>query len=166
MHPALNPFFLEKPHNLVPFLNTDCVDVINVLGVGRRKRRYNFVHPIEHLIILQRMGAPQRVSTFKVLKFDAEDSSLDTIHPAVPSDHGVVIFADLTVISKNADFFLQFKVVCHDRAGFAKRAQILTGIEAEASGVTKRADLSSLVIGSVSLGGILNHQEIVPACEL
>src|SRR5712692_1952966 len=100
-----------------------------------------------------------------MLKFDAQDSGLNTIHPAVPTNHRVPIFAGLSVVPKNADFFLQVRAICHDRSGFAERAQVFPGVEAKASGVAKCAGISALIFCSMSLGGILDYNKIVFACE-
>ena len=53
----------------------------------------------------------------------------------------------------------------HDRAGLAKCAKIFPGIEAEAAGVAHCACFSTLVLGAVSLSGILNDKEPVRARE-
>ncbi len=55
-------------------------------------------------------------------QFDAKDGGLNAIHPAVPSDHSVMVFPRLAMIAQDADFFGEQIVVRHDRAGFAEGA--------------------------------------------
>src|SRR5713101_2609428 len=130
MHPALNSPFVEKRNNLIPFLDSDRINVINVPGIKGLVRRYDFLNLLERLIILPRVDTPPRISAFQISKFDAEDGSLDAIHPAVPTHHAMVVLANLPVISKNAQLFLQSWVIGHNRACFAKCANVLARIKA------------------------------------
>ncbi len=59
---------------------------------------------------MRRVRAAELIAFFEMAQFDAQNGRLDSVHPAVPSDHGVVIFADLAVIPKNPDFLLQLDV--------------------------------------------------------
>src|SRR5260370_34280622 len=93
----------------------------------------------------------------------ARTRRLDSIHTALPPNHGVVVLTNLSVIAKNADSPIQFAVVSHDRAGFTKCTEVFAWIEAEASGITEGPCPPSLVFGSMSLAGILNYKEAVPS---
>src|SRR5438093_12922344 len=102
MHPALNSPFVEKRNNLIPFLDPDRINVINVPGIKGLGRRYDFLNLLEWLVILQRVGTPPRISALQVSKFDAEDGSLDAIHAAVPTDHALVGLGNVPVVAKAA----------------------------------------------------------------
>src|SRR5882724_9920445 len=166
MHPALNSPFVEKRNNLIPFLDPDRINVINVPGIKGLGRRYDFLNLLERLVILQRVGAPLQISAFQVSKFDAENGSLDAIHPAVPTHHAMVVLANLPVISKDAQLFLQSWVVGHNRARFTKRAKVLARVKAKTSGITKCAGTSPPVFASVGLGRVLDDEEIMVPREL
>src|SRR5207237_8139041 len=136
MHPALNSPFVEKRNNLIPFLDPDRINVVNVPGIKGLGRRYDFLNVPERFVILQRVGTPPRISAFQVSKFDAEDGSLDAIHPAVPTHHPMVVLANLPVISKDAQLFLQSWVVGHNRARFTKRTKDLARVKGKTSAIT------------------------------
>src|SRR5690242_2921069 len=104
---------------------------------------------------------PKLISSFETPQFDAQNGCLDAVHPAVPPDHGVVILADLTMVPKRPDLFLQPGVISYHRTSLAECAKILSGVKAETSGLAKRADLSPLVFGPMSLAGILNDEQTV-----
>ena len=97
------------------------------------------------------------ISLFEVAQLHSENGRLNAIHPCVPANHGVVIFLDLAVISQDANFLLQIGVIGNHRAGLSECAEILPRIEAKAAHVTERTRPSSLVFGSMCLGGILDH---------
>ena len=67
------------------------------------------------------------ICLIEVAELDSQDRRLDTVHPAVPAHHLVVVFSHLAVIPKNPDFLLQFIIVSHDRARFAKSAEVFAG---------------------------------------
>src|SRR2546430_15119747 len=100
MHPALNSPVVEKRNNLIPFLDPDRINVVNVPGIKGLGRRYDFLNLLERLVILQRVGTPPRISAFQVSKFDAEDGSLDAIHPAVPTHHPMVVRSEERRVGK------------------------------------------------------------------
>jgi hypothetical protein len=107
---------------------------------------------------MRRVRSPELVTSFEMAQFDAENSRLDSIHPAIPPNHGVVIFANLAVIPKDPDLVLQLGVESHNCASFAERAKILTRVEAETGRVGKRANSTALVLSPVSLAGVLNNK--------
>src|SRR5207249_11628439 len=146
-----NSPFVEKRNNLIPLLDPDRINVVNVPGIKGLVRRYDFLNLLERLVILQRVGTPPRISAFQVSKFDAEDGSLDAIHPAVPTHHPMVVLANLPVISTNAQLFLQSWVVGLNRARFTKRAKILAPVRPKTSANTECASTSATVFAAVAL---------------
>src|SRR4029077_12601865 len=94
-----------------------------------------------------------------------QDCRLDAVHPTIPTHRRMIIFLRLTVVSQHLDLLPYFRVVRHDCASLAERAEILSGIKAEATSVAHCACLSPLVLGAVRLGGIFNDKEAVRARE-
>ena len=81
------------------------------------------------------MGTAFLVAPRQMAQLDLKDGRLDSIHPAIPTHHRVLIFLDLSVITQNANLPGQFGVVRHDCARFAKSTEILAGIKAKATGM-------------------------------
>src|SRR6476659_9918489 len=94
-------------------------------------------------------------------KFNAQNGGLDTVHSAVPTNHLVVIFADLAMISQHSDLLLQEKVVRYDRARFAECAQVFSWVETETTCVADAARLASFVSRSMRLRRIFNDKKAV-----
>jgi hypothetical protein len=94
-------------------------------------------------------------------QLNSQNSRLDSVHPAIPPHHAVVIFANLAVIPKDPNLLLQLSVASHHRTGFAESAKILPRVEAETSCVGQGANLSALVLSSMSLAGIFDHKQTV-----
>src|SRR6478736_540727 len=107
VNPAPDALLSEEPDDLVPLLNANCVNVINVQRIGISKGSYHTLHAVECAIISQRVGAPQRIGLLQVPKLDAENSPLNSVHPAVPSDHRMVVLPSLPMIAKDPDLSLQ-----------------------------------------------------------
>ena len=70
------------------------------------------------------------------------------------------------MVPKDLDFLPLISIVGHDSASLAKGAEILSGIEAEATGVADCACFPAFVLCAVSLSGILDDKEAVCAREL
>ena len=77
-----------------------------------------------------------------------------------------MVFANLTMISKDPNLFLQFMVAGHHGAGLSECAEILSGIEAKAAGVAERAGPASFVFGSMSLGGVFDDDQTAGTRDL
>src|SRR6478736_2049963 len=105
------------------------------------------------------MCAAELVSSFEMAQLDSQNSSLNSIHSAVPANHGVVIFPNLPVIPQDPYFFLQFLVVGHHCASFTEGPEIFSGIEAEASYVAQGADLSPFINRSMGLRCIFDDKK-------
>ena len=98
-------------------------------------------------------------------QLDAEHGGLDSIHATIPADHGVMIFADLSVVAQDADRFVEGGVVGDDSAGFPESAEIFPGIKAEAPCVAYRSRLAAFVFCSMRLAGIFDDKEPVSITE-
>src|SRR5438552_11723480 len=99
-------------------------------------------------------------------QLDRETCSLNRIHPAIPPDHGVMIFPRLAVVAQHANLIGQFEVICDNGACFAKRAEVFPRIKTEAANFTHRASSSILVFGTVRLGGVFDHSQAMLASKL
>ena len=66
VNPAPDALLSEEPNNLVPLLNANCVNVINVQRIGTSKGSYHTLRAVECAIISQRVGAPKRVALLQV----------------------------------------------------------------------------------------------------
>src|SRR5271166_6340750 len=148
-------------HHLVPVLYADRIDVINMPGPSRVQGRDEFADTDQRSVIMRGVSSPELSISFQMSQFDPQNSRLDSVHPAIPPNHAVVIFADLAVIPKDPNLLLQLGVASHYRAGFAEGAKVLPRVEAETSCVGKRTNLSTLVLRSMSLAGILDDKQIV-----
>src|SRR5262245_6109252 len=121
------------------------VDVCSERRLCRGDNAFDLLQPS---IIECSMRATKLISSLQVAQFDAQDGALDSIHPTIPSDHSMVIFADLPVVSQDPDFLVQLRIVGYDSAGFTEGSEVFPRIKAETSGVTQRADPSPAVFGS------------------
>src|SRR4030081_1178776 len=134
-----NTVFRQEPHDMIPLLNADRVDVINVPDAGCLDRCNDFSDAVQCPVIICRVRSPKLISSFKMAQFDAQNGCLDSVHPTVPTDHGVVIFEDLAVVPKDPDLLPQLGVIRHNCARFSESSQVLPGIKAKTGRVTKRA---------------------------
>src|SRR3984893_5256349 len=146
-------------HDLIPMLYTDRIDMINMPGPNRVHGRNKFADAIQRSVIMRGVRSPELSVPFEMAQFDSQNSRLDSVHPAIPPNHAVVIFADLAVIPKDPNLLLQLGVASHNRAGFAEGAKILPRVEAETSCVGKGAGLSALILSSMRLTGILDDEQ-------
>src|ERR1700752_2846550 len=98
-------------------------------------------------------------------QLDAQNSPLNSIHPAVPPNHGVVVLTNLTMIAKNSNLRIQLGIGTNHRSAFTKGAKVLARVKAETSCLGKRSDLPPLILGSMSLAGVLNNRQTVFPCH-
>src|SRR5271165_6378892 len=92
---------------------------------------------------------PELSIPFKMSQLNSQNSRLDSVHPAIPPNHAVIIFADLAVVPKDPNLLLQLGIASHNRASFAEGAKILPRVEAETSCIGEGADLSALILSSM-----------------
>ena len=130
-----------------------------MLAVSGLERRHDFFNPPESLIVLPGVPPASLIAVIKALELNLKNCRLNSIHPAVPTDQRVVILLNLPVIPENPDFILQFIIVSHDSAGFAKCAQIFPRVKTETADIAHRTSLATLVLSPVRLGGIFNHEK-------
>src|SRR5260370_15485348 len=112
---ASDAFFTEEPHDLIPLLNPDRVNVINVAHIGGVGGRNDLFHAAQCLVVAGRVRSPKLVSFFQITKFDLQSGGLNSVHPAVPPNHRMVIFSYLRMVTKDPDLFLQLSLNEYDR---------------------------------------------------
>ena len=71
--------------------------MIDVPRVGGRHGGDHFPEILQRPVVVLGMGAPAFIALFQVTKFDPQNGPLDPVHPAIPPNHGMVIFADLAL---------------------------------------------------------------------
>src|SRR5271166_3898574 len=152
-------------HHLIPVLYPDSVDVINMPGPSRAHGHDEFADITQRSVIMRGVSSSELGISFKMAQFDSQNSRLDSIHPAIPPNHAVVIFTDLAMIPKDPNLLLQLGVASHNRAGFTKRSKILSGIKTETRRVAKCPDPSTVIFRAVRLARIFDDVEAVFACK-
>ena len=166
MNSARNVFRRKKLDQAIPVLCPDRIEMIDMPGVWGFGGPYDFGDPAECLIIKGRMLPAESVPLVEVLQFDAQNGSLNAVHPAVPADQGVVIFPNLSVVTQDPDLFVDLGVVRHNSPRFAKRAEIFAGIEAKTPNVADSADSDSFELGAMRLACILDQGNSKEACNI
>src|SRR6266404_2868995 len=154
---ASNSLLSQKPYDLIPVVNPNRVDVVDVADPLCLDRPDKFFDAVQCLIIMCRVRPAELIASFKKSEFDSQNGCLDSVHATVPSDHDVMILADLAVISQNPNLLLQLGIVSHHCAGLTESTKILPRVEAEAASLAKASHLPSLVFGSMCLAGILDN---------
>src|SRR6478672_12780444 len=110
---TFNSLFSQEPNHVVPILNADCVDVINVPDAGYLERRNDFRNAIQRPAIVCSVRSAELICSFQMAQFDTQNCCLNSVHSAVPTNHDVMILAVLAVISKDPDLLLQLGIVSH-----------------------------------------------------
>src|SRR5215207_5719824 len=100
-----------------------------------------------------------------MLELYAQEGGLHFIQARVVAFDLVIIFHFGTIITQGSNLVCQNIIVCGDGTGIAQRAQVLSRIETESRRMTKTAALSPLVTGTLSLGGILDHLQVISLGE-
>src|SRR5207244_1168164 len=113
-----------------------------------------------------RMRPPQIVAAVKMSQLDRKACTLNRIHPTIPADHGMMVFAGLAVVAQHANLVGQLEVICDDGACFTKRAKVFPRIKTEAANFAHRPSSSILVFGTVRLGGIFDYDQAMLAGKL
>src|SRR5207247_2913581 len=95
MNSAGDSLFGHRPEHPVTIVNSDCINVINVLIVRRSERRADLVDATEQFVVKLGMRPPSRIPRIQLLELHAQDSPLNAVHPRVPTDVRVEVFARL-----------------------------------------------------------------------
>src|SRR4030095_14228071 len=99
-------------------------------------------------------------------QLDSETCALNCIHSAIPPDHGMIVFPRLAVVSQHANLVGQFEVICDNGTCFTKRAKVFPRIKTKTADFAHRPSSSILVLGTVRLGGIFDHDQAMLAGKL
>src|SRR5438034_8653158 len=103
------------------------------------------------------MRSAQVVAAVKMPQLDRETCTLNRIHPAIPADHGVMIFPRLAVVAQHANLVSEFEVICDNGTCFPKRPKVFPRIKTKTADFTHRPSSSILVFGTVRLGGVFDY---------
>src|SRR5689334_23083289 len=96
-------------------------------------------------------------------KLYAKDSTLETFHAVVVSAEKMVIFAILSPIPQHPNGTSVPGVVCCDSATFTISAKVLARIKTEASHLPDTSSRPTLVLRTVCLRGIFDHDQVAPS---
>src|SRR6266496_3897158 len=107
------------------------------------------------------MGAPRLVGSRQMLELDAEHRSLNSIHPAIPTEQHMMIFPRLAVIAQHLNLVLQLNAAGNHRSGLPKGTQVLARVKAEATCNSKGTRFPALVFGPVRLTGVFDDWQAV-----
>src|ERR1035437_1250235 len=102
----------------LPVTYPDNIKVINRPAPAWLKRKNQGIDGGEQLLVC--LGPlPARAVPFRqVAQFDAENSSLNRVQPAIVTFYVVVVPLGLTVVAQLPDFLCQFRIVSRNRPGF------------------------------------------------
>src|ERR1700736_5773570 len=140
-------------------MNANRVNMINMADAGRLNRGYYLFDATECPVIIYCMRPAKLIPFLQMSQFDPQNRRLDSIHPAIPSDLCMVVFANLPVVAKDPNLLIQLSIPGHNGASLAECAEILAGVEAETGRVAKCADPSSFVLRTMRLGGVFNDKQ-------
>src|SRR5262249_54039305 len=110
-----------------------------------------------------------RVLFIQIFQLHAQDGGLQFVEPRIEPRLIAHVSLAPAVFAQQPDSFSDFRVVRHDRAAIAERAEILRRIEAEGGGVPEDSDLKTLHPmnrRAVSLRAILDYFQIVTARDV
>src|SRR5438552_934371 len=96
----------------------------------------------------------------------SQDGALKTIHAVVIADIIMEITARLSVIAHRAGKLRHLLVVGRERAPFAVRAEVFTGIKAEGRALADAAHPLAAITRSVRLAGVFDHCQFVLSGQL
>lgn len=91
------------------------------------------------------MLSAQPIRFTQMSQFDLQNRGLNAVHPAVPSDHGVMVFANLAMIPKNFHSLVQVAVIGNDRARFPEGPKVFPRVKTKASYISNRTGFSPIV---------------------
>src|SRR6516164_1076742 len=92
-----------------------------------------------------------------MFKLDPQESSLQSIHSRVSAQHEVLVLVQPTVIGKHTAPCSELSVVGSDRSCISHCAEILGGVEAEATHVAQRTNAAISVSRTGRVGAIFDH---------
>src|SRR5271165_4461254 len=105
-----NALFSQSMHHLIPVLYADRIDVVNMSGPSRVHGRDELVHAAQGSVIMRGVSSPELRISFKMSQLNSQNSRLDSVHPAIPPNHAVIVLADLAVIPKDPNLLLQLAI--------------------------------------------------------
>ncbi len=152
-------FFGHGLNKLFAVVGAQSIDVIDRGSPFGDFRRSHFSQIGQEVCVPGAVLASRFVPRLDVFEFDAEYRSLKSVHTPVPSDCGVVVFADLAVVAQDTHFRCEFVAVGDDGSGFAIGPEIFTRIKAETAGGADRSGFASLVKGAVGLTGVFDYRQ-------
>ena len=120
----------------------------------------------EALAVARGVPGPRRVPAVHVAQLDVQDRALDPLHARVVAELDVVMAPVLGVVPEPADPLGHVRIVGHDAAGFAERAQVLAGVEAEAPDPAEGSHPAVAEAGAVGLGAAIKYLNSLPRQEL
>ena len=119
----------------------------------------------EQVSVAGRVGLSGRRPGVEVRQLDPQDRRLDRVEPAVDADQLVVVPRLHAVDAEQLERFGDVVAGRRQEAAVADPAEVLGGIEAEATQVAETSRGPPLVGSADGLGGILNHNEPARACH-
>ena len=143
----------------VPILHAYHVKVVNMTSVISLRGQNHFLNLGQMLVVNPGVGSSCLVASSQVLQFHAKGGALNSIHPRVPTNQGMVVFLCLPMVPQHLDFNPQFLVVGDHRSCFPEGAQVLAGIKTEATGCSNRPGLPASEFCAMRLAGVLNHRQ-------
>src|SRR6266508_1646405 len=159
---ALFPQMLAQAVAFVAAGDILMIDTLDSDGAFRQSQRSRR----EPVIVNSRDPSSPRVLFIQIFQLHAQDGGLQFVESRIePGDVAHVSLAP-AVLAQQSNSLSDFRVVRHDRAAIAQRAEILRRIEAEGGGVPEDSDLKTshpMDRRAVSLRAILDDFQIVTA---
>jgi hypothetical protein len=116
---------------------------------------------LQVFVIERGIPSPSLVPLRKVLQLHTEDGGLESIEPAVHPFHVMVVFFNPSVVREHSCPDRPFVVAGDDRPAVSIGAQVLAGIETEATDIPDRTDSPAFVHGAMGLGRIFHNLQTV-----
>src|SRR5215468_1500457 len=137
-------------------LMIDALDYDGAFRQSQRSRR-------EPVIVNSRDLSSPRVLYIQIFQLHAQDGGLQFVEPRIEPRLIAHVSLAPSILAQQSNSLSDFRVVRHDRAPIAQRAEILRRIEAEGCGVPEDSDLKPVNRRAVSLRAILYDFQIVSA---
>src|SRR5215475_495496 len=166
----------ERPHALFPqmlaqavaFVAADDVLMVDELDSDGAFRQSQGSRR-EPVIVNSRDLSSTRVLFIQIFQLHAQDGGLQFVEPRI--EPGLIAHVSLApaILAQQRYSLSDIRVVRHDRAAVAQRAEILRRIEAEGGGVPEDSDLKTthtMDRRAVSLRAILDDFQIVTARDV
>src|SRR5262245_22328801 len=144
---------------------TNDIKMINVCAVLHARRLCD--QRVRDLAIIQhRYLLPAAVPGIEMRQLCQENRGLNFVQAAVVALDTVIIAPLLSVIPELQKPCRQIIIIGCDGAAVAKRAKILTRVEAETTGPSDHAELSALVGCPVTLRYVFDHRNAMTVADL